>query len=405
MFITDLDNTLLNEKGLLSEYAIRSIESFDVPFTFATARSLFTAGVVLSYVKMKYPVILLNGAAIYDSQKEEYLHTEPLDEDLFRDILAISNIDPFVIGIKNGKEILLHREPKLEVQRTHLVSRLRYNDKRQTLVEEYPKVDEVLNMVYVDTVENGLILEERLKKFDNINVNRYPKMKDGIEYAYLDVTSKNATKGKAVQTLCNMLNVDIEDVTAFGDDTNDISMLDMVGNPYVVENSKLDYPRIGYHYDEAVIKHIEKEVIKVIKVKNLTYNLDELVEDSSDVFNFVRRLRDEYKTGYNAFNQKGEVLYLALIGDRVIGSCGLNIDPYLNEYHIGRVRHLYILKDYRRMGIATQLLDKILCHAKSDFSLITLRTFSEEASKLYVKNGFTRSDKYKYATHYIEVGG
>ena len=48
----------------------------------------------------------------------------------------------------------------------------------------------------------------------------------------------NATdKGEGLSKLCAILNIRLDEVMAFGDNDNDLSMLEMVGYPYIVENA------------------------------------------------------------------------------------------------------------------------------------------------------------------------
>jgi hypothetical protein len=50
---------------------------------------------------------------------------------------------------------------------------------------------------------------------------------------------------------------------------------------------------------------------------------------SSEGHRFVKRTLEEWSDGSNRFDQPGEAFYIASDGGRVIGMCGLNIDPYL----------------------------------------------------------------------------
>ena len=69
---------------------------------------------------------------------------------------------------------------------------------------------------------------------------------------------------------------------------------------------------------------------------------------------FVRRLVDEWANGANRFDRPGESLFAAWVGGRLVGVCGLNVDPYARDERIGRVRHLYVLSAFRRLGVARQ---------------------------------------------------
>ena len=63
---------------------------------------------------------------------------------------------------------------------------------------------------------------------------------------WLDFTL--ADKGTGLTGLCRSLGIALEDVMAFGDNYNDLPMLDIVGHPYLMENAaKALHPLIPRH--------------------------------------------------------------------------------------------------------------------------------------------------------------
>ena len=52
---------------------------------------------------------------------------------------------------------------------------------------------------------------------------------------WIDTTFAN--KGIGVRSICRTLGIDPADVMAFGDNYNDVSMLDIVGTPYIMDGS------------------------------------------------------------------------------------------------------------------------------------------------------------------------
>ena len=54
-------------------------------------------------------------------------------------------------------------------------------------------------------------------------------------------------KGVGVRSLCDVLGIDPADVMAFGDNYNDVAMLDLVGQPYIMQTAAAElrarYPR------------------------------------------------------------------------------------------------------------------------------------------------------------------
>jgi len=143
------------------------------------------------------------------------------------------------------------------------------------------------------------------------------------------------------------------------------------------------------------------------RVKSLEkYDLNLLIEDSvSEGYKFVKRLVDEYETGDNKFDKNGESLFVAIIDGEVKGIGGLNIDPYLGLTEIGRVRHLYVLRNYRGTGVGKKLLGTIIDEAKKHFRILTLFTNNPIADNLYRSFGFTKVEGVYKASHILELTG
>ena len=74
----------------------------------------------------------------------------------------------------------------------------------------------------------------------------------------------------------------------------------------------------------------------------------------------VRRLVDEWRDGSNRFDRPGEAVFGAWVEGRLVGVCGLNIDPYVRDERMGRVRHLYVLTACRRHGVGRLLMARVI---------------------------------------------
>ena len=118
-------------------------------------------------------------------------------------------------------------------------------------------------------------------------------------------------------------------------------------------------------------------------------SVGELVAESERLgLRLVRRLADEWATGANRFDRPGEILFGASIDRRLVGVCGLNIDPYAGDERVGRLRHLYVLSAFRRMGVGRQLVERVMKAAHGRFDDVRLRTNDAAAARLYEKLGF-----------------
>ena len=127
-----------------------------------------------------------------------------------------------------------------------------------------------------------------------------------------------------------------------------------------------------------------------------------LAESEQQGFRFVRRLVEEWESGANRFDGPGEALFVARVGNDVVGVCGLNVDPHADDPKIGRVRHLYVLVPHRRSGVGEQLVADVLEAARGRFERLHLRTTNAIAARLYERLGFRRTAARDH-THVLDV--
>jgi GNAT superfamily N-acetyltransferase len=133
-------------------------------------------------------------------------------------------------------------------------------------------------------------------------------------------------------------------------------------------------------------------------------HLCELATESEMLgFQFIRRLIDDWNCCSNQFSRPGEALIVAKHGDRIVGICGLNIDPWAGSNAVGRVRHLYVLESFRRRGIGRRLIAEILSLARPHFSSLRLYTDTREAARFYSTIGFSPCSDLPTCTHTLEL--
>jgi GNAT superfamily N-acetyltransferase len=130
---------------------------------------------------------------------------------------------------------------------------------------------------------------------------------------------------------------------------------------------------------------------------------DLLADSEAAGSRIVRRLVDEWADGTNQFDRPGEALFGALMAGRLVGVCGLNVDPYAGDARVGRVRHLYVLTPLRRHGVGQQLVARVIEAAGDRFESLRLRTNNEAAARLYEAIGFRARDEAGEYTHAMDL--
>lgn len=143
---------------------------------------------------------------------------------------------------------------------------------------------------------------------------------------------------------------------------------------------------------------------ELIKINRHNVNmLEDLARDArQDGFRFVKRTIDEWLLRINEFSKPGESMNGILVDGSIVAIGGLNVDPYLDDDSICRVRHVYVHRDHREKGYSKIILKRIIRDAKKKFRKIRLSTTSEIAAKLYQDLGFSEVKEHK-ATHAMNL--
>ena len=97
------------------------------------------------------------------------------------------------------------------------------------------------------------------------------------------------------------------------------------------------------------------------------------------------------------------VSWLAVDGDKIIGTSGMSFvekPPYYScpSGKIGLLSSMYVVKEYRRKGIAKCLLDKVVKEAKNYGCAVIHITASDMGVLLYTDYGFKKNSNFMYYT-------
>lgn len=114
----------------------------------------------------------------------------------------------------------------------------------------------------------------------------------------------------------------------------------------------------------------------------------------------MKRLVEDWEEGSNRFDQPGEVVLEARLGPRLVGVGGLNQDPYIDDPAVGRIRHLYVSPNARRLGVGRSLVLALVGEARATFRRVRLRTTQPLASDFYQALGFHQCTE-RDATHVL----
>ena len=110
LFITDLDGTLLDSNGKVSEKTkeiINALTNKGVSFAVATARTILSVSNILDGVNITAPSVLMNGVCTYDMAEGKYLHCHYIDPkataEYVKAVSGRSDISPYIYTIRDNE--------------------------------------------------------------------------------------------------------------------------------------------------------------------------------------------------------------------------------------------------------------------------------------------------------------
>ena len=233
---SDLDGTLLNNNGKLSDYTKKIIGVCNIPLTLVSARSPQKMESILSELGVGGIHIAFNGAMVFKKENNKFsiLNKKILDREFARKlVLDIRSKFPKVgISLYDTNNWNVDLVNKV-IEREKKIVKVNYN-----LVDFNKYFNENLKEVYkVSFIEDDIEVFRKLVDYVEVN---YSDEKITIQKSlssYLEITHTNATKSLGIEYVMKLKNIDRDSTVAFGDGENDISMLALTHNSYAMGNA------------------------------------------------------------------------------------------------------------------------------------------------------------------------
>lgn len=273
LYVSDLDGTLLNPGGKLSETSrelLGLMLADGLQFTVASARSVSSIAGMLEGLDIRLPVIEFNGAFITDLQTGRHLAVNSLSDSVKHGVyfeIQAAGFLPFISTYDGERDNLYHSKILNDGMRWYYDDRTALKDPRFRPPRALEGVldEQVICFTVIDREEALKPLEARLKRLygELISLHLFRHLYSA-GWCWLTVHDARACKARALKTLLDMLGLKPEDLTVFGDDINDISMFEQAGRAIAVANAIEDVKKradmlIGSNGEDSVAKFIEGE--------------------------------------------------------------------------------------------------------------------------------------------------
>lgn len=219
LFVAELETALLDREKKLSGYSrveLNRMIAEGAKFTVSTTHTPGGLTELLKDVKLNYPVIVMDGAALYDIQEKMYVRSYVMPNSKAKEVMELLRthrmnwfahviiFDMMVIYYQNTQNVVYN----------HLVKELRSSLHHNYVLGELPEEEDVVCLRVIDRTERIEALYQEMEKSGlqlkmlKYDAEKYPG------HTFLEIYDHSAMKENMISWLGEMLETD--EVITFG---------------------------------------------------------------------------------------------------------------------------------------------------------------------------------------------
>ena len=257
---TDLDGTLLNADHQVDPFTVATVgalEARGLPFVIATGRHYRDVAGIRDVLGIRPYLITSNGARVH-APDDTLIHARNLSAQAVRRIVhpqitgehgrvivSLFSDDSWLIDRDAPQLLALHQDSGFGYQVTDLHAH---------------HGEDIGKVLYIgDPADLAHVAANLAREFGDALYVTY-SLPDCLE-----VMTSDVSKGRALRVVLERLGLDASGCVAFGDNMNDIDLLETAGHPFMMNNANPDLiarlpsvPRIGNNFEAGVAHHLRR---------------------------------------------------------------------------------------------------------------------------------------------------
>ena len=273
LIATDLDGTLLDKSRVipkLNRDALLACEAKGIFTVLASGRCFESVALLAKEIGLTSPIISANGARVDASPDGPPIMMEYFDRALAERVFSIL-INSGIYFVCYGPGVMYQHNRKQgsdntrglnkeSVRTCHTVK----NDGDVLLVNETERT----RMEGLDHIHKFVLFDEDTERLNEISKVLSSKTQCALSsshYDNLEVMLPGAGKGRAIECLMKHYGIERDQIMAFGDHTNDLTMLQTAGYPVIMDNGLEEMKKMAWKIapgnDEAGVGKILYEYV------------------------------------------------------------------------------------------------------------------------------------------------
>lgn len=228
---SDVDGTILTDDKQMTaktREAIAKLQAKGIPFVIISARSPSGIMTILRDNGFNCPIIAYSGALIMD-EKQQVIYHQGMPKALAQEIVDFIEENKFDLAwnafsidewiVKDKSDARVQNEERIVKAQSHEGSVAEAAD------EQINKLLCICNPEKIEAIEAAL-----KQRFPMCSI---AKSSDCL----LEIMEQGMTKASGLKAMCKLWDVPLENVAAFGDNYNDVPMLEVAGHGFLMGNA------------------------------------------------------------------------------------------------------------------------------------------------------------------------
>lgn len=231
MIALDLDGTLLGAKSALPEENVRALKramDAGVRVVLASGRMIEATMPIAEAIGVNAPMVLFNGAMVYDAGADRILRGRRIPRDTALEVLRAIEARGAYAQAFPGRGFYLYAVTEHTQSYQNKIGVLGTPVGRK--LSSWLETDVYKLLCIGSAEETSCIARDLGAQFPDVSFVKSSQ-------TYLEIIAKGVDKADGLRAVSEITGIAPEEMMAFGDEQNDLPMLEYVGTGYAMENA------------------------------------------------------------------------------------------------------------------------------------------------------------------------
>lgn len=246
---SDMDGTLLNERGNVTPTTIKALKQCKIPVTLVSARAPMEMAPVIKRLGLKGPQIAFNGGLIFQRNHAGWraISESAIDTEVAAALIHALSISFTDISISYySRDRWYSSRMDFGIQYEQRITRQRATVMPQRVAFNQPNFRVFKIMLIVSSSDQMMAVKQFLK---HLAIPGISVQQSGT--TYLEITSIDAKKSRGIDYILTKEQLHAHETAGFGDGHNDLPMLNIVGVPIVMDNALAEIKTVAKHVTKS----------------------------------------------------------------------------------------------------------------------------------------------------------